>query len=384
MKQICAFILAAIAAFSCRASALSDAINAEVVKSTMPVGGASAVVSPYAVAFMSGLLGDGMDSRELRIALGEKMGLKTTDFGPTFQRSRSHHKEWGLTNRVEVLFANSLWMRNYSRIEREFHTMAHRVYDVAFGPLTGVLPINAWTSAKTDGLVSKAIDDVDLSCDTVIVSASGFNGAWARPFLPARQGVFHAKRGDVQLPMMSDIRTLRTLKRPGYKAASIMYRGEKLALFVLIPDEGNTTFGGGSKLVPEELDLLDRAFLPEYRPEDDKGNPMADVEGSSVAVTRITLPKFRGETTVDALPAFAALGVQRTGYDAICKGMRIGAAVQHNVFETSETGGEVGMVDLPEVKGEGEPAKFVCDRPFVFLVRTVEHLTLLVGFFNGD
>ena len=383
MKSICALLASLSLAAACCASGLSDGINMAIIKTTMPTSGVSAVVSPYSAVMVCGLLGDGMDSREQRIALSERLGLRTTSFGPTFMRVRSQLADWALSNRVEVLFANSFWMRNYSRIDREFHAMASRTYDVAFGPLAGVEAINAWSSVKTGGLVSKVVERVNPSCDTAIVSASGFNGAWARPFPPAKKGVFHARGGDVELPMMEDTRSVKMVKRPGYTAFSLMYRGDRLALFVLLPDDGKTPHDVGRSLTAAELDVLDRALLPDYRPQDANGDLMPAVEGATAAVARVALPKFRIETTADMIPALTALGVQRTGYDAICKDLRVGTALQQNVFETSETGGEVGLVDLPEVKADGNPAELVCNRPFVFLVRTVEHLTLLVGLFSG-
>lgn len=125
MKHICIAAFSAALAAACLATELSDAVGASIVKSIMPSGGSSAVVSPYSVALTAGFLGDGMDSRDARIALSEKMGLKTTSFGPTFMRIRTKLAEWGSTNGVEVLFANSAWMRNYSRVDRDFHAMAH-------------------------------------------------------------------------------------------------------------------------------------------------------------------------------------------------------------------------------------------------------------------
>ena len=384
MKYIGSFLLCLFVSAVCLASELTDGVNMSVIRATMPTSGVSAVVSPYSAVFMAGLLGDGMDNRELRIALSERLGLRTTSFGPTFMRVDSRLANWGNSNRVEVLFANSVWMRNYSRIDPEFHFMANRAYHVAFGPLVGVEAINAWSSVKTDGLVSKVLDKVDLSCDTVLVSASGFNGAWARPFPQAQRGAFHAPGGDVVLlPMMKDTRTVRMVKRPAYTAFSLMYRGEKLALYVLVPAAGRTPHDVGRALTPDELDVLDRALLPGYRPEDANGNPMPDVEGAAVAVARVVLPKFRVESTIDVIPALTALGVPRTGFDTICKDLRIGMAVQHNVFETSETGGEVGGFDLPAVKEAGKAPELVCDRPFAFLVRTVDRLTLLAGIFSG-
>jgi hypothetical protein len=129
--------------------------------------------------------------------------------------------------------------------------------------------------------------------------------------------------------------------------------------------------------------LLDRALLPDYHPDDARGNLLPPVEGASEATVRLALPKFRIETNVDILPALAVLGVQRTGYDAICKDMHVGCAIQCNVFVASETGGEVGKFEVPALKVEGEPPEIACDRPFAFIVRTVDRLTLLAGVFAG-
>ena len=383
MKHICIAAFSAALAAACLATELSDAVGASIVKSIMPSGGSSAVVSPYSVALTAGFLGDGMDSRDARLALSEKMGLKTTSFGPTFMRIRTKLAEWGSTNGVEVLFANSAWMRNYSRVDRDFHAMAHRDYDFAFGPLSAVEAMNAWSSVRTGGLVAKVVDDVDPGCDTVLISASGFDGAWARPFPPAAEGVFHAEGGDVRLPMMRDVRPLRMVKRPGYTAFALMYRGDKLLLYVVLPDSGKTPRAMMESFQPSELSLLDRALLPDYHPDDARGNLLPPVEGASEATVRLALPKFRIETNVDILPALAVLGVQRTGYDAICKDMRIGRAMQCNVFVASEVGGEVGKYELPAVKVEGEPVEITCDRPFAFVVRTVDRVTLLAGVFSG-
>ena len=88
MKHLCIVAISAALSAACLATESSDAVDASVVKAIMPSGGSSAVVSPYSVAVAAGLLGDGMDSRDARIALSEKMGLKTTSFGPTFLRNR--------------------------------------------------------------------------------------------------------------------------------------------------------------------------------------------------------------------------------------------------------------------------------------------------------
>ena len=383
MNKFCIAALSAAFSAACFAAELSDALDASIVKAIMPPGGSSAVVSSYSVAVTAGFLGDGMDSRDARIALSEKMGLKTTSFGPTFLRNRLKFAEGGRTNGVEVLFANSVWMRNYSRVEREFHAMAHRDYDFAFGPLSAVESMNAWSSVRTGGLVTKVVDEVDPGCDTVLISASGFDGVWARPFPPAAEGVFHAEGGDVSLPMMRDVRPLRMVKRPGYTAFALMYRGGGLFLYVVLPDSGKSPRELMASFKPSEFSLLDRALLPDYNPDDDRGNPLPPVEGASEATVRLSMPKFRIETNVDVLPALAALGVQRTGYDAICKDMRIGYALQCNVFVASEAGGEVGKFDLPAVKVEGEPSEIACDRPFAFIVRTVDRVTLLAGVFAG-
>lgn len=382
MNKFCIAAFSAAISAACFATEFSDALDASIVKSIMPSKG-SAVVSSYSVAFTAGFLGDGMDSREARVALSEKMGLKTTNFGPTFMRNRLKFAEWGRTNGVEVLFANSMWMRNYTRLNHEFHLVARRDYDFAFGPLSNVESMNAWSSVRTDGLVPKVVDAVDPACDTMIISACGFDGAWARPFPPAGEGVFHAEGGDVRLPMMRDVRSLRMVKRPGYTAFSLMYRGGKLFLYVVLPDSGKAPRELMEPFKPSEFSLLDRALLPDYHPEDDKGDPLPEVEGASESVVRLSMPKFRIDTEVDVIPALAVLGVQRTGFEEICQDMRIGGAIQCNAFVTSETGGEVGKIELPAAKTVGEPLEIACDRPFAFILRTVDRVTLLAGVYAG-
>ena len=383
MKTKLAAFFSAIASAACCASGLQDGFNSRVIKTIMPTGEVSAVVSPYSVSLTAGFLGDGMDVSAERVALSSKMGLGVTDFGMYFRNDIEQFAEWSQSNRVEVLFANSVWMRNYAVMSPEFHETAHRDYGIVFGPLIDADAVNAWSFARTDGLVEKALDGIDIACNTAIVSVSGFNGAWARPFPKAVPGTFHAPGGDVQVPMMADVRSVYALRRPGYTAFALPYRGEKHFLFVVLPKAGEFPGDVGEQLSEAELDVLDRALLPGYRPENDRGDLLPEVEGASVAVTRISLPKFRVETFADFMPALEGLGIQKKGYETICENTVLGMAVQRNVFETSETGGEVGKVELPAVKCDGEPPEIACDRPFVFLVRTVSHRTLLAGRYTG-
>ena len=83
------------------------------------------------------------------------------------------------------------------------------------------------------------------------------------------------------------------------------------------------------------------------------------------------------------MPALAAAGLGDAGYNTICKDLRIGKFVQHAVFGTSETGGEVGIAKTAAEATDGEIVDIPCDRPFAFAVRTDTRLTLLAGRFTG-
>ena len=383
MRLYTTALCAILAACACQAHEALDAVNATAIAATMPADGTSAVVSPYSSAFVTGLLADGSDSSDLRIALSEKLGLRTTDFAPTLSRIRLQLADWAASNRVGVLFANSMWLRNYTRLERDFHAMANRDYAFTFGPLLDVEAMNAWTSVKTDGYVPKAVDSFDASCSSVLISAAAFNGAWDRSFPPATNGVFHAADGDVALPFMKDVRKVRMVRHSGYVAFALPYRGACLRLYVVVPEDASRLASLATLLSPEEMSILDRALIPGYHPEDSRGDPLPDVEGASEAMARISLPKFRIATAADGMPALAAAGLGDAGYNAICKDLRIGKFVQHAVFETSETGGEVGIAKTAAEATDGEIVDIPCDRPFAFVLRTDTRLTLLAGRFTG-
>ncbi len=235
--------------------------------------------------------------------------------------------------------------------------------------------INRWVAGQTrdriaDLLPPRALDGLTR---LVLVNALYLDARWRRPFEAnrTRPGVFYAPTGEVQVPRMSAVEEFAFAERDGVKVLEMAYRGGDFVMDVILPDARDGLGALESRLSAEQL----AAWCEGLRPQ-------------RVAVT---LPRFRiAGDTVPLRETMLALGMTRAFDRTLADFLPMSnppspaerlyiASAFHKVFvEVNEAGTEAAAATAVVMAARGgmmpqsQPASFVADHPFLFVLRERE------------
>lgn len=235
--------------------------------------------------------------------------------------------------------------------------------------------INQWVAQQTRDKIVDLLPagSIDPLTRLVLVNALYLDARWAFPFEPerTRPGAFRAPAGEAQVPMMHATRSLSFSEGAGVKVLEMPYRGGDFVMDVILPD------------APDGLAALEArlsaAQLAQW------------CEGLSARRVDVTLPRFRvGGATVALREAMSALGMprafERDGADFLAMSNPPNPAERlyisnayHQVFvDVREAGTEAAAATAVVMAARGgmmqveQPARFVADHPFLWVIRERE------------
>jgi serpin B len=273
-------------------------------------------------------------------------------------------------DRVQLDVANSLWGQTGLRFEPAFlDTLARdygagmQVVDYRRDPEAGRVAINSWVSAHTHAKIPSLLPHGSLGFDTrlVLVNAVYLKADWATPFEAGRTGSapFHAPGGDVTAKFMHRDGQIDYARGDGYQAVELPYRGDQLAMDLILPDVG--------ELAAIEARLASGGVAPL-------------LGGLHPAAVSLALPKLDLTSQFDLADALARLGAHDLFTDrADLSGMttkealRISKVVHEVKLTVDEKGTEAAAATAPVAVATSAlappPIPFTLDRPFLLAVR---------------
>ncbi len=281
---------------------------------------------------------------------------------------------------------NTMWVQaglplrpEFTAVLREAAAVSMRDADFAGGPEQVRVEINELvakqTADKITGLLAPGT--LDPLTRLVLVNAVYLKAAWAHPF-PASatgDGPFYPGwpgTGDrVTARMMRCTAGLGYLHGDGWQAVVLPYRGDRLAMTVLLPD-------GPAGALPDGL----AAELP-------------GIAGRARRQrVRLTLPRFRQASEFGLIPVLRRLGI----YDAFSGGLadftgitteeplHIGEVAHKAYIDVTEEGTEaaaataLAMRAMAAPRIEPEPIIVTVDHPFLYAITdTATGLPLFLG-----
>jgi serine protease inhibitor len=280
--------------------------------------------------------------------------------------------------RATVEVGNSLW------IDKQFAPAVRDDYRARVeGPYGGqatlldlqgpeaVPAINTWASEQTHGMVPKVLDEIADEEVLFLINAVYFKGDWAAPFNKTCTHKADFRRTDgavVQADMMCGMPKANVTASfgDGYVAARIPYAGHRLAMYVIVPNEGSTPGA-----------LLDRWDGAQFTA------VLDGVDGTFF--DRVEIPKLRLKTHLDLKPALADLGMDVAfGEFADFSGiagkdvpLALSRVLHDAVVEVDEEGTVAAAVTTVGVGVTAAPPPVVADRPFILAIRHEETGTVL-------
>ncbi len=232
------------------------------------------------------------------------------------------------------------------------------------------LTINNWVSEQTEKRIQDLLPQGSIMPQTrlVLTNAVYFKANWFYQFdgKNTGDGQFNLlSDSKITVPMMKQTEHFNYTDGIGYQAIELPYRGQKLSMVILLPNQGRFAAFEDS-LKYSQLQKI-----------------IGNLESKRVA---LTMPKFNFTSDFKLGQTLAAMGMPIAfSGDADFSGMTEGeelwiSDVIHKAFvAVDENGTEAAAATAVMMVGAapGGPVEFTMDRPFIFLIRDIETNTIL-------
>jgi len=237
--------------------------------------------------------------------------------------------------------------------------------------------INEWAEKHTHNRIQNLVPEGLPVPDTLLVLANAIymKAAWRTFFVSnlTADGVFHTEAGEeAVVPMMRLTTILGYAETDDYQAVRLPYRGPGIAMTVILPRKRDGLAEVAAGLADGKLTEL-----------------AASLRHRRVAVT---LPRFRITSTFELSETLETLGMEapfdasRADFTGMTKAepLVIGVVLHKAFVAVDEKGTEAAAATAVMMdrggRPQGEPAPFIADRPFLFLISEMESgLILFLG-----
>jgi serpin B len=276
---------------------------------------------------------------------------------------------------VELEIASAVWVDSAARPTPGFAASA-AAWRATVGSMDHASPdaveaINRWAKRATHGKVAGILDQpLSNAAMLFVANAVYFKGKWLEPFDKAttRARDFTLTSGRrIRVPAMDRTGRIAYRREAGFQVVRLPYRGERVAMYVILPDRGTS------------LRALEQRFVAREWPASLAERDERDVH--------LVLPKLHVEQTHDLVPILSTLGAgvaldcRRADFRdmavARARGkslpLCIGKVAQTVYLDVDEEGTVAAAVTGAEILSDSSvahpPLEFVVDRPFLFMLR---------------
>jgi serpin B len=272
--------------------------------------------------------------------------------------------------------SNSIWYREGEAIGEDFLELNKRVFDASIEAIDFQKPdsadiINGWIEDATKGKINKMIEP-PISPDVVmyLINAVYFKGEWTNAFDEERtyETKFTEEAGEQKtVEMMSNKTTVDFGETKDFKIARLPYGNEKLSMYLVLPEGGQT--------IDELIENLDAELWEKMK------RSISETEDLVLGI-----PKFKMDYGIKNLnDTLIAMGMEKAfeaeaDFSGIRDDLFISRVLHKAVIEVNEKGSEaaaVTVVEMLESAVAEDPAMFVADRPFIFMITDDVHGDIL-------
>ena len=334
-------------------------------------------------------------------ARGDTLTQLRTVLGQLPVGEQSHAAELGLSSHIASLatgdnilrMANRVWVSEQRRGEvvaateqvlRGYYGSELAGADFAGATEQARSTINGWVSDRTEALIPELIAQGVLTPNTVmvLVNAIYFRFLWAEPFEASATSdrAFRLADGsEARVPTMEATRSgVATRRGPGWRSVDLPYADRRVVMSVVLPDEDA---GGLDQLAAQ---LVDGSLLASLA---------TPARGQRV---HLRVPRMTLRSQLSLGPALEAAGMplvfsEHADLSGLMTTRNISLShVIHEAFiQVDEVGTEAAaataaVVAVRSAAPGQEPMRFFVDRPFLVVVRDVEHSVPLFVAFVAD
>ena len=267
---------------------------------------------------------------------------------------------------IEMAIANSIWYKlDYSVkedfIERNEKYYSSEVNEIDFSAPEAVDTINGWIDEATKGKIEKMLSEIPADAVMYLINAIYFKGNWTYPFeesLTVDDDFYLLDGSTKKVPMMSQEENFGYYRGDNFSAVKLPYGQEKMAMYIILPDEGVEIDSVIESLNAESWNEIKESF-----------------SGKEVS---LVMPKYKMEYGIKLLnDALAELGMgiafgPGADFSGISPDIFISKVLHKAVIEVNEKGSEAAaatvvemITSMPVVE---EIIEFRVDKPFFFVI----------------
>ncbi|XP_014216773.1 alaserpin-like [Copidosoma floridanum] len=285
------------------------------------------------------------------------------------------------TQQVDLKVANKIYVADDLGIKDDFRNITDTYFrsksetiDFKMG-VESAKAINGWCVEKTNGKIKKIVnsDDLDNTVEMILLNAVYFKGDWLHKFDPQwkENKSFHIDKDTIiNLPMMYVCKQFfyKELDGVDAKVIALPYMNKDFHMVIIVPNK----IDGLEKLEKN----LEKVNFDSWCSTD-------------VTRVRVSLPKFKIESTLDLKDHLIELGISnvftnQANFKGICdKKVRIDKVIQKAFIEINEEGSEAAAVTVMTLSARSisfspPPVELPVDRPFLFKIM-YNNMTLFSG-----
>ena len=295
--------------------------------------------------------------------------LAEDELGPAYAALDGELNAGGKTD-YQLSIANRLWGQKRFPFLDSYRELTARCFGAPVEELDFQQPeaarstINRWVEEQTHEKIKDLLPAGSISGDTrlVLTNAIYFLGNWQKQFeeKATRDAAFYPAAGkETQVPMMYQQSHFRLGAADGLQLLELPYKGERLSMLVLLPDQ--------------------RDGLPKLEASLSAGKLEGWLKTLVRREVRVSLPKFKLSSQFILNDPLSALGMTLPfGDKADFSGMDgrrdlyISVVVHKAFVDVNERGTEAAAATGIAMKAMAmgpPPAQFRADHPFLFLIR---------------
>ena len=335
-------------------------------KLTAEDGDSNVFISPLSILLALSMTYNGSVG-ETNLGMAEALGFSEFDLEEL--NSGFHDLLVSIMNAdsdIELSIANSIWYKLGYNINQDFIDRNKKYYSSEVNEIDftkpGVLDtINGWIEDETKGKIEKMLDVIPPDAVMYLINAIYFKGNWTNPFnedLTVDDDFYLPDGTTKKVPMMSQEGNFAYFNGDGFSAVKLPYGQEKMAMFIILPDEGVEIDSVIESLDEESWNLIMQSF-----------------SGTEVS---LIMPKYKMEYGVKRLnDVLTNLGMgiafsPEADFSGISPGILISQVLHKAVIEVNEKGSEAAAATVVEmVESAMEPTEivqFIVNRPFFFTI----------------
>jgi len=280
--------------------------------------------------------------------------------------------------KVTMEIANSIWYRQEFSVEQDFLDVNREYYDAEVNALdfnSSEAPsvINNWVSDRTNGKITKIIEQIDPLTMMYLINAIYFNGKWKFQFdedKTSSQPFYMADGREIQTDMMQKEATLNYMRNDLFRAVEMPYGRGNYTMVCMLPNE-------------------------ELKVEDVVGEMNAEnwnqwMQAMDSAGVQVHLPRFKFEYEKKLNELLQAMGMEEafdpgrsdfSGINPDRDDLHISEVMHKTFIEVDEKGTEAAAVTSVTMSttsaDPGGPVVVKFDKPFVFAIREVTTGTIV-------